>query len=213
MTDVTPGRRERKKEETRRRITMSALDLFHEKGFEATTVDEITERADVAKGTFFNYFPRKESVLAALSEEWMERAEEHASQHGRTAFERILALFGGVAESYGQDRELARMLLRVSMERMVCPEPDVSRSGLYQLVVQAVQDGQANGEFRPELPVDSVFGVVASVFMGTLIWWVGGGPHQASIAHSTVSLHDAVESQLSVALAGIRRPAAAVPSE
>jgi AcrR family transcriptional regulator len=209
VTEAVHGRRERKKEETRRRITISALELFHEKGFEATTVDEITERADVAKGTFFNYFPRKESVLAALSEEWMERAEEHAAHHGRTASERILALFGGVAESYGQDRSLARMLLRVSMERMVCPEPDVSRTGLYQLVVQAVQDGQASGEFRSDLSVDSVFGVVASVFMGTLIWWVGGGPHQEVVARSTVSLHDAVESQLSIALSGIRRPAAA----
>src|SRR5512135_1216763 len=161
------GRRERKKEETRRRITLAAFELFHEKGFEATTVDEITERADVAKGTFFNYFPRKEAVLAALGEEWMARAEEHASKHGRTASERIIALFGGVAESYGQDRALARMLLRVSMERMVCPEPDLSRSGLYQQVVQAVEDGKASGELRPELSVDSVFGVVASVFMGT----------------------------------------------
>jgi TetR/AcrR family transcriptional regulator, cholesterol catabolism regulator len=213
VTEVTPGRRERKKEETRRRITLTALELFHEKGFEATTVDEITERADVAKGTFFNYFPRKESVLEALGEEWMERAEEHASKHGRTASERIVALFGGVAEAYGQDRALARMLLRVSMERMVCPEPDLSRSGLYQLVVQAVQDGQASGEFRSELPVDSVFGVVASVFMGTLIWWVGGGPHHAVVSRSTVSLHDAVESQLSVALNGIRCPTAAGSSE
>ncbi len=213
MTELTQGRRERKKEETRRRITEASLELFHEKGFEATTVDEITERADVAKGTFFNYFPRKESVLAALSEEWMARAEEHASQHGRTASERILALFGGVAESYGQDRGLARMLLRVSMERMVCPEPDVSRTGLYQCVVQAVQDGQASGEFRSDLTVDSVFGVVASVFMGTLIWWVGGGPHQSVVAHSTISLHDAVEAQLSVALNGVRRPAVTGRSE
>ena len=213
MTEVTQGRRERKKEETRRRITMAALDLFHEKGFEATTVDEITERADVAKGTFFNYFPRKETVLAALSEEWMERAEEHASKHGRTASERVLALFGGVAESYGQDRELARMLLRVSVERMVCPEPDLSRSGLYQQVAQAVLDGQASGEFRPDLPVDSVFGVVASVFMGTLTWWLGGGPHQQVVARSTLSLHDAVESQISIALKGIRRPAAAGSAE
>ena len=208
MTEVTQGRRERKKEETRRRITDAALDLFHEKGFDATTVDEITERADVAKGTFFNYFPRKESVLAALSEEWMERAEDHAAQHGSTASERILALFGGVAESYGQDRALASMLLRVSMERMVCPEPDVARSGLYQRVVQVVQAGQDSGEFRSELPSDSVFGVFASVFLGTLVWWVGGGPHQRVVAHSTVSLHDAVESQLTIALAGIRRPAA-----
>jgi len=204
VTEPTQGRRERKKEETRRRITLAAFELFHEKGFDATTVDEITERADVAKGTFFNYFPRKESVLAALSEEWMERAEEHAAQHGRTAGERILALFGGVAESYGQDRALAGMLLRVSMERMVCPEPDHSRSGLYQRVVQVVREGQDSGEFRSELPADSVFGVFASVFLGTLVWWIGGGPHQALVRGSTLSLHDAVESQLTIALDGVR---------
>ena len=204
MTEATQGRRERKKEETRRRITMAALELFHEKGFEATTVDEITERADVAKGTFFNYFPRKESVLEALSQEWMERAEEHAVYHGKTSSERIKAIFGGVAQAYGEDRALARMLVRVSMERMVRPEPDSTRTGLYSLVAAAIRDGQEGGEFRDDLGVDSVFGVVASVFMGTLIWWVGGGPHQMLIARSTVNLHDAVEGQLEIALEGIR---------
>jgi len=209
MTEVAQGRRERKKEETRRRITLAALELFHEKGFDATTVDEITERADVAKGTFFNYFPRKESVLEALSEEWMQRAQEHMAHHGRTAAERIVGIFGGVAEAYGRDRALAGMLVRVSMERMVCPEPDASRSGLYQLVVDAIRRGQAQGEFRPELTPDAVFGVVASVFMGTLIWWVGGGPHREVVARSNLSLHDAVEQQLAIAFDGIRVPAAA----
>lgn len=213
MTDVVQGRRERKKEETRRRITLAALELFHEKGFDATTVDEITERADVAKGTFFNYFPRKETVLQALGEEWMEQAEEHAARHGRTAAERILAVFGGAAEAYGQDRALARMLVRVSMERMVCPEPDVARSGLYRMVVDAVRDGQSQGEFRPDVEADAVFGVVASVFMGTLLWWVGGGPHQEVVAKSTLSLHDAVERQLSLVFDGIRLPAAAGRAE
>ncbi len=80
MTEPGPGRRERKKEETKRRIYVAALELFHEKGFEHTTVDEITERADVAKGTFFNYFPHKQSVLAFLSEEWLQRVEAQAAQ-------------------------------------------------------------------------------------------------------------------------------------
>ncbi len=209
MTEAVQGRRERKKEETRRRITLAALELFHEKGFDATTVDEITERADVAKGTFFNYFPKKESVLEALSEEWMERAQEHAAHHGRTASERILAVFGGVAQSYGEDRSLARMLVRVSMERMVCPEPDATRTGLYQKVVATIRDGQASGEFRPDIEPDAVFGVVASVFLGTLIWWIGGGPHHDQVMRSTLSLHDAVERQLSLVFDGLRPAVAA----
>jgi len=55
---VPVGRRERKKEETRHRIFVAALKLFNDNGFEATTIDDITARADVSKGTFFNYFPR-----------------------------------------------------------------------------------------------------------------------------------------------------------
>ena len=137
-----------------------------------------------------------------------------AARDGRFLFfnpaaERILGIFGGVAEAYGQDRQLARMLVRVSMERMVCPEPDASRSGLYRMVVEAIRHGQAHGEFRRDLAPDAVFGVVASVFMGTLIWWVGGGPHQEIVARSNLSLHDAVEQQLSIAFDGIRAPAAA----
>ena len=209
MTEAGQGRRERKKEETRRRITLAALDLFHEKGFDATTVDEITERADVAKGTFFNYFPKKESVLEALGQEWMERAEEHAAHHGRTASERILAVFGGVAQAYGEDRSLARMLVRVSMERMVTPESDAARTGLYQKVAAAIRDGQASGEFRGGLEPDAVFGVVASVFLGTLIWWIGGGPHRDQVQRTTLSLHDAVERQLSLVFDGLRQAVAA----
>jgi AcrR family transcriptional regulator len=64
--EPTLSRRERKKLETRQSLRESALVLFHEKGFDGTTVEEITERADVAKGTFFNYFSSKEVLLRDL---------------------------------------------------------------------------------------------------------------------------------------------------
>ncbi|MYV89340.1 TetR family transcriptional regulator, partial [Streptomyces sp. SID1034] len=46
----------------RGRIFSAALSLFAEKGFEQTTIDDITERADVARGTFFNHFQHKEEL-------------------------------------------------------------------------------------------------------------------------------------------------------
>ncbi|PYP30001.1 MAG: TetR/AcrR family transcriptional regulator, partial [Gemmatimonadetes bacterium] len=48
------SRRERKKEETKERIFKAAFALFKHKGVDATTVEEICDKADVAKGTFFN---------------------------------------------------------------------------------------------------------------------------------------------------------------
>ncbi|TCO49899.1 TetR family transcriptional regulator [Actinocrispum wychmicini] len=57
------GLRERKKELTKRRIAVVALKLFTERGFEAVTVNEIAETAEVAKATLFTYFPSKESLV------------------------------------------------------------------------------------------------------------------------------------------------------
>jgi AcrR family transcriptional regulator len=57
------GLRERKKEQTRQRIAAVALRLFVERGFDAVTVNEIAETAEVAKATLFAYFPTKESLV------------------------------------------------------------------------------------------------------------------------------------------------------
>ena len=54
------SRRVRRSAETRERLFRTALDLFARKGFSETTVEDITEAADLGKGTFFNYFPSKE---------------------------------------------------------------------------------------------------------------------------------------------------------
>lgn len=56
------GLRERKKEQTRQRIAAVALRMFAQRGFDAVTVNEIAEAAEVAKATLFAYFPTKESL-------------------------------------------------------------------------------------------------------------------------------------------------------
>jgi AcrR family transcriptional regulator len=58
-----PGRRERKKQQTRQTLIATAARLFEERGYEATAVADIAEAADVSKRTFFLHFPTKEDVL------------------------------------------------------------------------------------------------------------------------------------------------------
>ncbi|MBX4862585.1 TetR family transcriptional regulator [Rhizobium bangladeshense] len=72
-TETTEGRRERKRRETRERIEQAAMSLFLQRGFEATTIEDITEAADVSKRSFFDYFPSKEEVVFAWQDAFADR--------------------------------------------------------------------------------------------------------------------------------------------
>lgn len=64
------GRREQKREETRRRLTRAAQRLFAEQGFDRTSVDEIAAAAGVSRRTFFHYFDSKEDVILSRHAEF-----------------------------------------------------------------------------------------------------------------------------------------------
>jgi AcrR family transcriptional regulator len=73
-TAAAPGRRERKKRETRAALTAAALRLALEKGPDNVTVEEISEAADVSVRTFFNYFSHKEHAILGRDPDDLERA-------------------------------------------------------------------------------------------------------------------------------------------
>ncbi len=131
-----PGRRERKKHDTRRRILRAAFDLFKAKGFEATTVEEIAEAADVAKGTVFNYFPQKTAFLVAAYREWWGLIREELgpveSWEGpvRDQLSRVHTFLTDLAV---ENRRLARQVIFENMRqthlRMVAEDPDGGDGG------------------------------------------------------------------------------------
>src|SRR4051812_14348186 len=63
-----PGRRQRKREETRRAIAEAAMRLFVERGFDEVTVAAVAEAADVSVNTVFNHFPTKEDLFFGSQE-------------------------------------------------------------------------------------------------------------------------------------------------
>ena len=72
MEEPSATRVERRKVKTREILMRVALELFYENGIYWTTVEDITERADVGKGTFYQHFETKEALLQALLQQGLD---------------------------------------------------------------------------------------------------------------------------------------------
>ncbi len=174
MTGLDVSRRERKKEETKERIVKAAMRLFKHRGFEATTVDEIAEQADVAKGTFFNYFPHKEAVFSYLAETWVAEAEKKIAAilaKGLSAWAKVRDVFLEFASLYEEDRDLSLHMAMEWTRRMHAQDDAVCRRW-DDLGVHVVRQLQAKGELRRDVAPERVSRVLADVYHGTLMMWL-----------------------------------------
>ena len=109
------GRRERKKIETRRALVDAALELFAERGIDATTVDDIADAVDVSARTFHRYFAAKEDVLFADNGE--RQATFESFLDARPADEPLLdtlrAAAHGLTDSFLADPATERRRMRL----------------------------------------------------------------------------------------------------
>jgi AcrR family transcriptional regulator len=174
MTHPDVSRRERKKDETRERIAHEAIRLFRQKGFEATTVDEIAAAADVAKGTFFNYFPRKEEVLGhfAMGEiEVIERSVDEAASVGGPATAGLLRIFSDGVASYERQPALWRATV-LEMMRHATPSLAEANQRAQAAIRRLVELAQTQRELRRDLDPDRAANVLRGVFISTTLTWL-----------------------------------------
>lgn len=170
-----PGRRERRRMETREKILRAALGLFATRGFQDTTIESITEAADVGKGTFFNYFPSKEHVLATFGERQRAKIEEAAAvaRAGRRQVRKVLMdMIRAISEEPGKSPEMCRSIffavlsseaVRGMMERNL-------ESGLAYLA-EILAIGQRRGEIRSDRTARVLAGALQRSFFGAMFFW------------------------------------------
>jgi AcrR family transcriptional regulator len=170
-----PNRRERRRAETQERIFRAALQLFAERGYLETTVEDITEAADVGKGTFFNYFPTKEHVLARYGEERVEEVER-ALLRARTGKESVMSVLKELATDLaGQSSESPELLRSVFAANLSCAPVRAQLQNRIQrareLMAQIFALGQERGEIRRDIPAAELGALIRLIFMGVTVAW------------------------------------------
>jgi AcrR family transcriptional regulator len=168
-------RRERHRVEMRERIFRAALQLFAARGYLQTTVEDITEAADVGKGTFFNYFPTKEHVLERYGEERVE-AVARALEKARAGNESVLAVLKELATDLaGQSSESPELLRSVFSANFACgPVRSELRKRIHrarQLLAEILVLGQERGEIRRDLAAPELARLIRLIFMGVTMAW------------------------------------------
>jgi AcrR family transcriptional regulator len=168
------GRRERRKEETRNQIFQAAMRLFERKGVFDTTVEEITESADVAKGTFFNDFPSKEAILNKLAERQVGVIQQ-AAERARTATSMRPVLVGMAHDlSAGPARSamMLRSLLSVFLSNKLLSEAFQNALQLSRERVASIMErGQALGEIRTDMTSAELARIFQHAMFGTHAIW------------------------------------------
>ncbi|MGD0415165.1 MAG: TetR/AcrR family transcriptional regulator [Terriglobales bacterium] len=169
------GRRQRRAAETRVRLFRSALQLFAERGFPNVTVEDITEAADVGKGTFFNYFKSKDHVMGVMAEIQLGKVKEAvtlAESGKQTIYSVLHRMFLRIAEEPGRSPDLARALISsfLASEGVRHLIDQNLREGR-KMVAQVVAAGQKRGEIDSRLKKKKVSLQLQQAFMGTLLLW------------------------------------------
>lgn len=169
------GRRERRSVEIRERLFRAALALFARKGFAETTVEDITEAADVGKGTFFNYFPSKDHILLAFGEMQLAKLEA-AIESARRTNEPLPVFLRGLGARMTQEPTRNPAIIRALLQAYLSTTPvrkamvDLQKRA-HALHTQIIQLGQQRGEIRSDLPAAEIAYVFRQTIFGTLLIW------------------------------------------
>ena len=174
--------REEKKNATRQKIIDCALQLFAQQGYAQTTVNQITEQAGVAKGTFFNYFANKEVVLCdiqlTLATEEISRLQYKQGPIIPLMREALM----GMVRQLPAERPLILALFQSTLNNSTLLELEKTKNEEFkQMLAAAIELAQERGEISKSMPAKMIAELAVQTYDGVLLYWSKGlGDEQLS---------------------------------
>lgn len=175
----------------RERLLSAALELFAAQGFAETTIDQIAERADVARQTVLNHFRLKTDFARAWGQRRRDQLAAVAAEAATADSAGLLVhrYFAAAAEMNERERDLTRAMLQ-----------SLTPTEIFQFVggvpAVAVTRGQDLGEFSSTADADVAAEILTSLYFGTVSRWLVDGPPPFDLAQ-------ALADRLDVVLAGL----------
>ena len=157
--------------ERRKRILDATLALASKGGYEAVQMRTVAERADVALGTLYRYFPSKIHLLVSGLAREFERAQDRLDRApipGDTAYDRMLYVLGRVTRSMQREPLLTEAITRAFMfaDPSAAAEVNAVAALMEQMLTDAMHDGEPTADER------AIARVIGDVWLSNLVAWV-----------------------------------------
>lgn len=184
---------QRRQEATRERIVQEAMRLFEQQGFDSTTVAQISEAADIGKGTFFTYFPAKGDVFTYLSEQVVD-AMAAADDPGLGPEERARRCFAAAGAWFDEHEVLARQMVLARLRTVGQLGASPFRGRLLDLLADIVQAGRGSGRWGEASTADLLQALAGVYFVSVAAWASSSGDR---------TLSDRLAAQLDILFTGL----------
>ena len=201
--------RQRRKQARPQELLAAALDLFVEKGFAATRIEEVAARAGVSKGTLYLYYPSKEELFKAVVREnlsgHISEATALVAQHPGPMAELLsyvlgewwrrvgLGGAGGITKIMMAEARNFPELARFYVDEVITPT--------HMLLAHLLSRGIAAGEFRP-VPVSETVHVLIAPMLHMILYQHSFGA--CAMAGPTIDPPAVLAVQLDLMLRGLR---------
>ncbi len=171
--DPSADRRTRTRQRRRNEVYAAAVDLFIAQGFASTTMDEIADRADVARATVFNYFPRKTAFL----DEWTARRRARATAAttavaGGTLDQQLHRYMIEMAKISEETREETRAMLSATLQQTNF----FARPQLADELATLIRNGRDGGTVPADIHAEQVGLILATSYFAVLNKWIASDP-------------------------------------
>ena len=174
----------------RKRILDATIALASKGGFDAVQMRAVAERADVALGTLYRYFPSKIHLLVSALAREFEQANANFDRKpipGDTGADRVMYVLGRTTRSLQRDPNLTEALTRAFMfaDASVANEIHVVGIHVTKLLMRAMKDPQlTTEEIEPTEEDIAIAKVIGDVWLASLVQWVTGRASAVDVSKS-----------------------------
>lgn len=171
MTDIpAPSRHERRRQQTRKQLIETTLKLVLEKGYDSITIQDITDRADLGRGTFYIHFKDKAEIVWAAIQDMLREMEQQAHAQFDPSMPQVeYYALRNIFHHAQNNRDLYRVVFGGQGSALLAGRVQDLLAGI---LLHDIRGAPRAGKREFEIPEEMLAQMLTGLLTRVLFWWL-----------------------------------------